>query len=100
MRNREPRRPIGSKDDFPLVMVEWVDSASMSSGWNELEDLRRCGTLRLVTAGFLVHETPEHVVICASVRGKHRDNEHASDRAHGDISIPKCAIVARKVIRA
>lgn len=67
-----------------VYWVEWVDSANLDGGaWVDLEDgmsVELC-----TTAGFLVRDEPEFVVLAATL------DENAK-RGAGLISIPRSAI--------
>jgi hypothetical protein len=77
----------------PIAYVEWLDSAVVVSGWEDREEsLKRVDEMSresIVSAGFLVANEPDHILVCAGL------NTYRDDIAQC-LSIPRTAI--RKVV--
>lgn len=80
----------GSTFIMKLLLIEWVD-ASSSCKWESLEVLGEREPEKIRTVGWLAGETKEGITLVSSI----------SDfgRADGDMTIPKCSITSRKVLR-
>lgn len=68
---------LSNPKDFPIVMVEWLDSsAPRESGWYEVElDKLKEDALECFSAGFLVAVNEERVVICSSYHEQLNDDK-------------------------
>lgn len=75
---------------YPVVLVEWVDSStSIKSVWRPIAEIPK-DAARVQSAGFLVRDLPDSVLIASSA-----DQHHAAGAMH----IPKCAILAMTTLR-
>lgn len=78
-----------------MLYVEWEDSISYGGGrtWNSKADIETNESYRMCqTVGFVVKETK----VCLTLAG----GKGAQDSSFaGDITIPKCAIIKRRVVR-
>ena len=68
-----------------IVSVEWVDSTSRP-GWNSLDTE---ADLRVISVGFLIHETKERVVLAKSIALGNPRDVHSY---HSQMHIPTCCI--------
>lgn len=66
----------------PLVMIEWIDSASLR-GWQDINHLSH-GSSTIWSAGYLIKENKTDITISTSIT----ENGNCADA----ISIPKVAI--------
>lgn len=76
------------------VYIEWVDSCSSTGNtWVLKSGVLREGRIDLCkTAGFILSEDADQITIVGS------ESEH-TDSVAGDITIPKCAIRKRRIMR-
>ena len=78
----------------PIVLVEWLDSHRASNGWTELEESVESGreaiTTSMLSAGFLVHDDDDGVVVACGLNPRGPDVE-------GAMAIPRVAI--RRVVQ-
>jgi len=82
-----------------LVLIEWVDSHSSTDRWNRVSDLEgRAKLLNVVSAGFLIKQTKDVVMLVSGKYAKSHDEELVP-WAHGDICIPRKAIKKIKVLK-
>ena len=82
-----------------LLMVDWVDSASFRGFWNTVEDHYsepRATFCR--TVGWVVVENDEYLTLGSSTSSQDPKREMVNSVA-GSITIPKCAIKKRRIIR-
>lgn len=70
-------------------LIKWVDSYS-SDKWVPIDEIDD-GELIIVTIGHVVKESGEYVTISSTM--------HSNARVCCTISIPKCCIKSRKIIR-
>lgn len=70
---------------YPLVECVW-DDAETNGGWDKVPEPKQSLVL---TVGFLIKETENHLVICHSIT----DSEYGTN---GRIQIPRGMIVHRK----
>lgn len=76
-----------------LVYLEWVDSVSVGgSAWTCKEEVAETDPYKLIiqTVGFIVKETKLFITVASSI---------GEFQLGGNISIPKVAILKRKVIK-
>lgn len=77
-----PRRP-------PVELVEWLDAQHPSGEWTALDDHR--GPLPVIlSAGFVVHEDKNKLVIASAWDGRLES---------GGVTIPKAMVRKRRVMR-
>ena len=81
----------------PIVLVEWLDSHRASNGWTELEESVASGreaiTTNMLSAGFLVHDDTDGVVVSCGLNPRGPDVE-------GAMAIPRVAIVKVTQLRS
>lgn len=76
-------------NEYPLVLIEWVDSAQPVGSWRYIDDLPELEPVRCVSVGWKVAEN-EHVTMLAPNIG---DFETAQGpQASGFIRIPRACI--------
>lgn len=80
-----------------VELVEWVDSNSRA-GWHSLAEAQSeaQGTMLCATVGYLVHETPD-LVLLASSTCQHRPPQ--KDDVNLTMEIPKAAILRRSRLK-
>ena len=71
---------------YEMVLIEWVDSLLLPASWVCLEDLEPGHPALSYSAGFVIEETKEIVVLAHSI------GEEQTVRA---IVIPKCSILSQ-----
>ncbi len=77
-----------------IVFVEWMDSSvPHDRGWAARKEHARHRPARCVTAGFLLVESPDYIVVVQSVDG---DGAHVA----APIAIPRKAIQRLEVLRS
>jgi hypothetical protein len=73
-----------------IVLVEWLDSHRASNGWTELDESVESGreaiTTAMLSAGFLVHDDEDGVVVACGLNPRGPDVE-------GAMAIPRVAIL-------
>lgn len=74
---------------FPLVEIKW-DDAVTDVGWMDAAEIEPSNEVA-TTIGFVVKETPKHVVIASTI--------DADGSTNGRIQIPIKMILKRTVIR-
>ena len=54
---------------FPLVEVVWDDAAAMTHGWKTKEEFDKESVIPelMLSVGFLIKETPDHIIIAMDV---------------------------------
>lgn len=83
-------------EPYPVVLVQWVDSASPRSGWGALSSHIYHGVTMCTSVGFLVHESETDITIASSVARCEIDEEDPA--VNDSMSIPLIAIVSRTVL--
>lgn len=78
------------KNGYPLVMIEWVDSAQPQSSWKFLEDVGTPESIRCVSVGWLVSDGEENKSVAPNMGDV---NSPDSMQVSGVITIPVCSIV-------
>jgi hypothetical protein len=85
------RYPLVS--EYPLLLIEWVDSSRLGSGWIDLDEICDPDPHTCVSVGFLVKENERGKILVPTVADvKHADNRHT----HGGIMIPACSIISER----
>ena len=78
---------------FKLVLVEWEDSASGNTGWQQVSsahtELTKC-----VSVGFMTHKTKEVIVLFP-----HLDGDKNNPYGQGAMTIPRSAVVSIKKLK-
>ena len=81
----------------PIVLVEWLDSHRASNGWTELDESVESGreaiTTSMLSAGFLLHDADDGVVVACGLNPRGPDVE-------GAMAIPRVAVVKVTQLRA
>ena len=79
-----------------IELITWCDSYGCSASWQEVNNdpisLQPC-----YSAGFILKEDDKHVVI-ASHYAQQNDLIGSVESACGDMTIPKCSILDRKIL--
>lgn len=86
------------RDGTERVEVEWIDSSS-DFGWQDEDEIiahhERADHLLCATTGYLVHETPEHIIVAQSLSAT-----GPRSRGVGNlITIPQSQIMNRWTLR-
>lgn len=86
---------------YNIEYVEWVDSVASHEGWTLIQEMDADASMRAFSVGLLIKETKQYVQLVANW---HPETNMSGDTvarfsADGDMSIPKCAIVKRKVLK-
>lgn len=79
-----------------LYYVEWVDSAFVPGAWVHKRDLE-VGTCVCKSVGFLFRDEKDYIVLVASCSDDREDPDDAE--YFGVVSIPKVAILKKKVLK-
>lgn len=90
-------RSISAPPDWPLVRVEWIDSAGAGSGWQRVKAAETIRPSRAVSVGFLIHEDDDCLTVAGHVvvmQDTDPDDGGQTD-VDGAIVIPKCCVLAR-----
>jgi hypothetical protein len=77
-RNARPSSP------YPLVLVEWEDSARPVPAWQWIDDYQLPETIRCLSVGYLVAETDGAIALAPNLG----DLEQSRAQACGIIRIP------------
>ena len=75
---------------LPVVLVSWADAAHPAGDWVSVEDCRTATPALIQSAGFLVSETPDCIVVACSYDGSN---------VSGEMTIPTALISRRVVLR-
>ncbi len=73
-----------------MLLVEWLDSKGVTSGWEYLDELEPMLPDRVVTVGILLEEAKDYKTLALAV---------GSTQVMGRITIPNCAIVTCRELR-
>lgn len=77
---------------FPLMMVEWEDSARPIPAWQWVEDYEVPKTIRCLSVGYLIAETDDAIALAPNLG----DIDQPKAQACGIIRIPQRAIIKLK----
>ena len=66
------------------VVVKWLDARTAGPGWEDIATMQPLGPMACTTAGFLMSEDDEAVVLCQTV---------SEEAAQGRIVIPRGCVV-------
>lgn len=80
-----------SKEDNP-ILVEWLDSMQPVSAWMFLSDKPNLEVFQCVSAGWLVGETDEMLMLAPNLGNTESEG---CGQASGFIRIPKLAVTRR-----
>lgn len=50
-----------------MILVTWVDITSQTEPWIDVEEARQLRPARMITAGWIVEQTPEYLTIASTV---------------------------------
>lgn len=79
-----------------LVYIEWVDSNGFNGGWRSISEVREAhGAADCFSVGWLAAEDDKAVTLVSHISGSIEEPRSSNH----DLTIPKCAIVRRRVIR-
>ena len=84
------KRPF---QQYPLVEVWWDDASSLPHGWKTSEEFKQ-EVMRpeiVMSVGFLITETPDHIVIAMDVDKEGQHNQRSQ--------IPKGMVKRMRVIK-
>ena len=76
-----------------FVIVEWKDSFGVGSSWCELADLHKPIAHIIKSAGWLVKESDDAIILVANYAEANK-NLGANEQVCGDITIPRACIVS------
>lgn len=79
-----------------IEYVTWLDSYGCSASWQEIEGMK-VGHAICYSTGFIIGETEEYLVIAAHYSPQN-DQIGSLKSAYGEMAIPKCSIIDRKVL--
>jgi hypothetical protein len=83
--------------EYPLMVISWVDSSRLGSGWLDFHEIADPDPHICVSVGFLVKENELGKVLIPTVADvKHPENRHV----HGGIMIPVCSIISERRLTA
>jgi hypothetical protein len=85
----ERKKAYRPADPYPLVLVEWEDSARPVSAWQWVDDYQIPETIRCLSVGYLVAETDGAIALAPNLG----DLEQVRAQACGIIRIPQRAII-------
>ncbi len=74
---------------YPLVLVEWEDSATHCC-WNPVDECREMTTAKCQTVGWIVHKNKERVVLTSSLNKEpdvHRNCDHRTMIPRGCVKV-------------
>jgi hypothetical protein len=81
---------MAMRDNCPLVIIRWQDSAQPIPAWRHLSQLPRTRAIECATVGWLLKDTDDVKVLCQSVGDL--DDPHNA-QASGIMTIPaRCVI--------
>jgi hypothetical protein len=81
--------------EYPLMLIEWVDSSRLGGGWLDLDEIKEPDPHLCVSVGFLVKENERGKILVPTVA----DVKNAANRhTHGGIMIPACSIVSERML--
>lgn len=83
-----------TNENFSLVYLEWLDSAS-SQGWSSIEDYKPDGIF-CKSVGWIIRETEDLITIASNIGAPTLDK--SVDQACGWMTIPKAVIRARRIL--
>lgn len=81
------------KGKYPLVLIEWQDSAQPVSGWTFMEDLAELGPVSCRSVGWLLKDGDDVKLLAANIGGGERD-----EQACGVIRILTSTVTSCRVI--
>ncbi len=79
---------------YPLVMVEWEDSARPFGEWRFIEDWQRIEPMTCLSIGWLIADKKRAIALASNFADIGLDSEQVS----GVIRIPKSAILSQREI--
>jgi hypothetical protein len=79
--------------EYPLMLIEWVDSSRLGEGWLDLSAIGEPNPHKCVSVGFLIKENERGKILVPTVADvKNPANRHT----HGGIMIPACSILSER----
>lgn len=81
------------KQTFTLVEVIWDDAAAMTHGWKTKEEFDKESVIPelMISVGFLIKETPDHIIIAMDIDRDGGSNQRSQ--------IPRSMVKKIKVLR-
>jgi hypothetical protein len=89
-----PRRQV--LPEYPLMLVEWVDSSRVGDGWVDLDAINEPAPSKCVSVGFLVRSNKRGKILVPTVADVERPTNRHS---HGGIMIPACSIISERRLK-
>lgn len=80
------------KKRYPLVLIEWEDSALARAEWHYEDDLDAIRTTKCVSVGFLIKSTKKEKLLAANLGAIGKDCQQLS----GIVAIPVSCITKQK----
>lgn len=86
-------------DKYNIELIKWADSYGVSASWEEINPVDEIPHVHCFSIGYIVAEDEEHIVV---VPHMHPENDviGATESGCGDMTIPKCSIVEREILKA
>lgn len=81
--------------NYPLVMIEWEDSAQPRAAWEWLSSFGPPRIVRCVSVGWLIHDGDEIKAVAPNIGDVHDDEKQVS----GVIQIPARCILRTSVLK-
>jgi hypothetical protein len=79
-----------------LLKIYWKDIAPLSDGWKGLkhciEEADKLYEHEMISVGYLIHDTPDYVVIAASV-----DDTEPEDPNYNDVSMIMKSVITNTI---
>jgi hypothetical protein len=87
---------LKSLSEYPLMLIEWVDSSRIGDGWVDLDEIKNPDPHRGISVGFLIRANESGKILAPTIA----DVEHPGNRhTHGGIMIPTCSIIEERKLR-
>jgi hypothetical protein len=80
-----------------LVLVEWQDSYNITTNWELISQMPKLISMICVSVGWITQETKDYILIVPHISDI--KNKNSLGTGCGVMSIPKSAIVKRKVLK-
>jgi len=78
-----------SNTKYKLILIEWVDSKGITSGWEYIEDIEPLKPDYCRSIGFLIEDNEEYKTIAQTI---------GTTQLMARMTIPACSIKKMKVI--
>lgn len=84
------------KADFPLVIVQWEDSAQPRPSWEWIDEYEPEPAILCISVGYLVSESADAIAVAPNLGDIGKPRAQAS----GIMRIPRCCIQSIKELKA